>query len=109
LEIALNLTAYCAKNEFGKVVIYQNAVYCGSGNCLERDGNMYCSQFPGGGIIEHDKTLWTGPGECIVHDDSAYCANKPRGKCFVIDGAVNCEGGWVKEVPQIAERCAITN
>lgn len=103
--VVVDGVAYCAPNEFGKALVHDGVALCGAGSCLEHDGNVYCSQFPGGDIIEHDHALWSGPGACIVHDANVYCAQKPRGKCFVVDGTVRCEGDWVRDTPSLAEPC----
>lgn len=103
--VEFNGGVYCSSHEGGAAAIRNGTPFCGAGKCLEKDGNMWCSEYPGGGIIRYNSALWSGPGECLVHDGNAYCAQAPRGECFVVDGSVRCQGGWVREKPVLANLC----
>ena len=95
----------CAANEFGGVIKYNGAAWCGAGDCVVYMGQPWCSQFPGGGITINNGSVYSGPGECIDHRGHVWCAKKPRGKCFSHNGRALCEQGAVRELAVYAQPC----
>lgn len=103
--IKLNNIAYCSGYDYGEISVNNGAAYCGAGRCLTKGGRVYCSQYPGGDIIENNGALWTGPGQCVKYNGSVRCSKVFRGVCREKEDNMQCQGGWVKEIPVVAHHC----